>query len=67
MPQERPEIHAPTEACEESWRQYIAEFKRGAFLMFSEEGITLAEAMMIWELSRIRDELEALRNEDSQW
>ena len=63
MPEEREAIHDPNEKCEESWMQYLAEFKEKTLPVFAVYGITMGEALLVWELSRVRDELQALRED----
>jgi len=51
--EERPTIVEPTEETEEGWRQFLAEFKENVLPIFSQHGMTMGEALVVWKLNEI--------------
>lgn len=67
--EERDELVSTKESVEISWRQWIYDFDK-AREMFSEIGLSRAEAMQVWLLGRIMSKLdtviEILEDEDGE-
>lgn len=42
-----------TESAERSWRDFFSDFKEKVYPMFKEQGISYADAIIIWEISRL--------------
>lgn len=51
------------EEQERNWRQWLSEFKEKVYPVFQGYGLTLPEAMMLWKLQSIYNELG--QNEDA--
>lgn len=57
MPEERAEILCSDETDETNARQFIREFKEDFYPAYRDEGMTLFEAAMLWQLNRVNNAL----------
>lgn len=48
------------EKTERSWRVYLRHFKEEVYPVFQEHGFTLGEALMNWEINRMKNALNRL-------
>jgi hypothetical protein len=62
MIEDREDSFSLTEKQEEAWRQYMHDFKRDIFPMYSEFGICMGEALIIWKLNEVRNEVLSLHD-----
>lgn len=53
-----------TEEIERSWRVYMKAFVNDVYPVFKDSGITLAEALIIWELNHLKNAISKLEKED---
>lgn len=44
------------------WHAYIDDFVRDAFPLFAEHGIPKGEALIVWEMNRIQNELRHIKD-----
>jgi hypothetical protein len=54
-----------TEAIERSWRLYIRHFRDEVYPMFGEQRISLGDALIIWELNRMKNAITSLADRDN--
>lgn len=64
MIEEREAMVELSEENEINWRHALIDFKRDIFPMFADQGISLAEAFIIWKLNEIRNDIIELQDQD---
>ena len=49
-----------SEREEQDWIEYLADFKAEIFPIFASHGMTMAEALTIWKMTALRNEIVEL-------